>query len=73
MSTRPNKQPLFLTVAEVAELLRVKPRTIHGWVQNNKIPYRKAGRNTIFDRDEVLEWTKAKNAPAGATPIPFPR
>ncbi len=51
-------EPHFLTVIEVATLLRVKPRTIYEWTANRKIPFRKAGRYTIFDRAEVIEWTK---------------
>jgi excisionase family DNA binding protein len=52
------EQTQFLTVAEVAALLRVKPRTIYEWTANDKIPYRKAGRVTLFDRAEIIEWTK---------------
>ena len=49
--------PQFLTVEEVAELLRVSPRSIYDWVSQGIIPYRKAGRRTIFLLDEILEWT----------------
>ncbi len=49
----------FLTVEEVAALLRVKRRTVHYWVSERRIPFRKAGRFTIFDRDEVLAWTRS--------------
>ena len=31
--------PRFLTVAELAELLNVKPRTIYEMVAQNRIPY----------------------------------
>jgi excisionase family DNA binding protein len=51
--------PRFLTVDEVAVLLRVKPRTIHYWVSERRIPFRKAGRFTLFDRDEIIDWTRA--------------
>ena len=51
------KQTVFLTVPEVAELLRVKERTVYTWVSKRIIPYRKAGRFTLFDRDEILRWT----------------
>ncbi len=51
------KQPTFLTVVEVAEMLRVKERTVYTWVSKRMIPYRKAGRFTLFDRDEILRWT----------------
>jgi excisionase family DNA binding protein len=52
------KQPKFLDVKEVAEMLRAKPRTIYDWVSQGRIPYRKAGDRTIFLLDEILEWTK---------------
>jgi excisionase family DNA binding protein len=54
--------PRFLNVAEVAELLKVKPRTIYEMVAQNRIPYRKPpGSNILrFDLDEILEWTKRK-------------
>ena len=53
----------FLTVAEVAALLKVKPRTIYEMVAQNRIPYRKPpGSNILrFDLDEILEWTRRKN------------
>ena len=52
----------FLKVAEVAELLKVKPRTIYEMVAQNRIPYRKPpGSNILrFDLDEILEWTRRK-------------
>lgn len=48
----------FLTVQEVAELLRISPRTVYDLVSQRRIPYRKAGDRTIFDLDEILEWTR---------------
>ncbi|HEV8428956.1 MAG TPA: helix-turn-helix domain-containing protein [Pyrinomonadaceae bacterium] len=53
----------FLTVAEVAELLKIKPRTIYEMVAQNRIPYRKPpGSNILrFDLQEILEWTRRKN------------
>jgi excisionase family DNA binding protein len=52
--------PKFLTVDEVAELLRVSPRSVYDWVSQRSIPHRKAGRRTIFLTDEILEWTTKK-------------
>jgi len=57
-SSTQSEQPRFLTVAEVAELLRLKPRTIYEMVSERRIPYRKAGDRTIFLLDEILKWTK---------------
>jgi excisionase family DNA binding protein len=53
--------PRFLKVAELSELLKVKPRTIYEMVAQNRIPYRKPpGTNILrFDLDEILDWTKA--------------
>jgi excisionase family DNA binding protein len=54
--------PRLLKVAELAELLRVKPRTIYEMVAQNRIPYRKPpGSNILrFDLEEILEWTRQK-------------
>lgn len=49
--------PKFLTVEEVAELLRVSPRSVYDWVSQDTIPHRKAGRRTIFLLNEILQWT----------------
>jgi excisionase family DNA binding protein len=49
--------PKFLTVEEVAELLRVSPRSIYDWVSQGMIPFHKAGRRTIFLLDEIMEWS----------------
>jgi len=50
--------PQFLTVEEVADLLRVSPRSVYDWVYRGLIPFHKAGRRTIFLLDEILEWTQ---------------
>jgi excisionase family DNA binding protein len=47
----------FLTVEEVAQLLRVSPRTVYDWVYRGTIPFHKAGRRTIFLLDEIIGWT----------------
>ena len=48
--------PRFLKVAELAELLKVKPRTIYEMVAQNRIPYRKPSDSNIlrFDLGEIL-------------------
>jgi len=51
-------RPCFLTVLELAELLRIKPRTVYEMVAQRKIPYRKAGRRTVFLLEDVLQWTE---------------
>jgi excisionase family DNA binding protein len=54
----PEQLPKFLTVPEVAALLRLSERTIYDMVSQRRIPFRKAGDRTLFDRDEILAWTK---------------
>ncbi len=48
----------FLNIDEAAELLSISKRTIYGWIQQGRIPYRKAGRRVLFLESELLEWTK---------------
>ena len=57
-----SNSPQFLKVTELAELLKVKPRTIYEMVAQNRIPYRKPpGTNILrFDLEEILEWTRRK-------------
>jgi len=56
------KRSQLLKVAEVAQLLNVKPRTIYEMVAQDRIPYRKPpGSNILrFDLDEILAWTRRK-------------
>lgn len=51
-------RPKFLDVKELAEMLKLKTRTVYDMVSQGRIPYRKAGDRTIFLLDEILEWTK---------------
>ena len=55
--------PQLLRVDEVAQLLKVKPRTIYDMVQQERIPFRRPpGSNILrFDLDEVLAWTRGEN------------
>ena len=57
-STNEKLRPMFLDVRELAELLRIKRRTVYEMVSQGRIPYRKAGDQTIFLLDEILEWTR---------------
>jgi excisionase family DNA binding protein len=54
----PEPLPKFLTVPEVAVLLRLSERTVYDMVSQRRIPFRKAGDRTLFYRDEILAWTK---------------
>ena len=62
--------PVFLTVVEVAELLRVKPRTVRDWVQQGTIPHHRPPRSRfiLFDREEVIAWAKGERSERPVTP-----
>ena len=63
-SERPDS-PVFLTLKELAELLRVKPRTIYDWVANERktgIPVERAGGSLRFRLDKVLQWTEGQKS-----------
>ncbi len=48
MNIREAKElPIYLTLKEVSELLKVKPRTIYAWVSDKRIPYERKNRTTI--------------------------
>ena len=53
----PEPLPKFLTVPEVAALLRLSERTIYDMVSQRRIPFRKAGKRTLFECNEILDWT----------------
>lgn len=56
--TLPVGVPRFLTVEEVAAMLRMTKRTIYTMVSQRRIPFRKAGRQLLFDAKEIDEWTR---------------
>jgi excisionase family DNA binding protein len=50
--------PIYLTLNEVADLLRVKPRTVYAWVSDNRIPFERKGSLLRFRLDAVLAWNE---------------
>jgi excisionase family DNA binding protein len=57
-------RPQLLKVAEVAELLKVKPRTIYEMVAQRRILYIKPpGTNILrFDLAEIIDWARGANS-----------
>lgn len=54
----PAGTPQFLTVAQVAAMLHLTPKTIYNMVSQKRIPFRKAGHQLLFDLREIDTWTK---------------
>jgi excisionase family DNA binding protein len=54
----PSGVPQYLTINEVAAMLRCKPSTIYQLVHKKRIPFRKRGRQLLFEAREIDQWTK---------------
>ena len=53
----------LLTVEDLAEKLRVKPRTIYQWVHERYIPVVKLGSLVRFSPAGVSHWLKTREVP----------
>lgn len=51
-------RPIYLTLKEVAELLKVKPRTVYAWVSDNRIPFERKGSLLRFRLDAIVAWNE---------------
>jgi excisionase family DNA binding protein len=54
----PTGMPQYLTIDEVAAMLRCRPSTIYQLVHKKRIPFRKRGRQLLFEAGEIDAWTK---------------
>jgi excisionase family DNA binding protein len=54
----PSGVPQYLTINEVAAMLRCRPSTIYQLVHKKRIPFRKRGRQLLFEAREIDQWTK---------------
>ena len=64
-----NSDAEFLTVDEVASLLRVHSQTVRRWVRDESIPYVRAGRRIRFRRSDVQEWLASGRDQANADAV----
>ena len=55
----------YVTVAEIANRLRVSRHTIYSWVSQKRIPYLKVGRLLRFDLHVVEQWLIEQSSPDG--------
>jgi len=53
-----NRAPIYLTLKEVAQLLKVKPRTVYSWVSDNRIPFERKGSLLRFRLDAIVAWNE---------------
>jgi len=52
--------PTYLTLKELAELLKVKPRTVYAWVSDKRIPFERKGGLLRFRLDAIVAWNEPK-------------
>lgn len=58
--------PQILTVREVAEILRVTPRTVWRYQHEFGLPFWKFGGTVRTDKNELIEWLKTKRKGQGS-------
>jgi putative molybdopterin biosynthesis protein len=59
IDTKQKKElPIYLTLKELAELLKVKPRTIYAWVSDKRVPYERKDGLLRFRLDVILAWNE---------------
>jgi excisionase family DNA binding protein len=54
----------IMTAVEVAELLRVHPKTLYRAAKRGQVPCRFLGRKMIFSRSAIEAWLSAGDARA---------
>ena len=52
----------IMTVADVAEYLKMKPQTIYKWLQDGMIPAAKLGKEWRFKKSVIDAWLDKKMA-----------
>ena len=50
----------FLSVKQVAKILKVSPFSIYRWLKYTDIPAYRFGKTWRFNADEVIEWAKQR-------------
>lgn len=48
----------YLTVSEVAAILRVTTRTVHTYLHEDGLPYTKVGKYNLVTREDLSKWIK---------------
>lgn len=59
--------PIYLTLKELAELFKVKPRTVYAWVSDRRIPFERKGGLLRFRLDAVVAWNEPTRSDNNST------
>lgn len=69
----PDLEDSFLTVAEVAEVLKVNQQTVRNWIDQGSLPALRVGRRVRIKRSDFERIVaQSYNAGAARTPPPGP-
>lgn len=67
--SQPDLEDSFLTVAEVAEVLKLNQQTVRNWIDQGSLPALRVGRRVRIRRSDFLRILAESNAgPASARP-----
>lgn len=55
----------YLTVSEVAKLLKVARYRVYEWVKADQIPYLRTVGRILFDPNEIEEWLRRERMGSG--------
>jgi excisionase family DNA binding protein len=61
-SAKPALVERWLSVAELAVYLGIKPDTVYKWIARRKMPAHKMGRLWKFRREEIDHWVQSGTA-----------
>ena len=61
----------IITITELSELLKVKPKTLYQWAELRQIPFLKLNGALRFDFDDIQRWISdcKKEPQSGYNPI----
>jgi excisionase family DNA binding protein len=61
----------ILTISELSELLKVKPKTLYQWAELGQVPSIKLNGVLRFDLDDIASWVSACKKEADSRYNPF--
>jgi excisionase family DNA binding protein len=65
-----SKRPIFLTVTEAADFLRITPVTLGRWRIEGRGPrFAKFGRRVLYGRSDLIAWSEAQKRQSTSEPV----
>ena len=70
--SQPDFEDSLLTVAEVAEVLKLNPQTVRNWIDQGSLPAFRVGRRVRILRSDLEQFLEASRTPAPKAPLSPP-